>query len=73
MSPISKNNNATNVKKVCDSQELGSLLSPNSFTQVQTTHYMHKLTHITHINWQNELKRKCQSCKMNKNTCVFVV
>jgi hypothetical protein len=34
MSPISKNDSATYVKKVCESQELGSLLSPNSFTQV---------------------------------------
>ncbi len=54
MSPISKNDSATNVKKMCESQELGSLLSPNSFTQVQTTHYTHKLAHIAHINWQNE-------------------
>jgi hypothetical protein len=73
MSPISKNDSPTNEKKVCESQELGSLLSPNSFTQVQTTHYTHKLAHIAHIDWQKKLKRKCQSCKMNKNKCAFVV
>jgi hypothetical protein len=58
MSTINKNDHATNVKKVCESQELGSLLSLNSFTQVQTTHYTHKLVDIAHINWKKKLKRK---------------
>jgi len=58
MSPISNNDSATYVKKVCESQELGSMLSPNSFTQVQTTHYTYKMTHIAHINWQNKFKKR---------------